>query len=118
MLWKYTERLSHINHLIKQKATGCPKEFAKKLGITERAWYKWRDSLVNDLGLPIDYCPIKQTYYYKEEGTFEMGFRRMSDDKKANISGGNIFSNFFTHCNFSSVSHFSFVSPHDIVGSY
>jgi hypothetical protein len=118
MLWKYTERLSHINYLIKQKATGCPKEFAKKLEITERAWYKWRDSLVNDLGLPIDYCPVKRTYFYKEDGTFEMGFRKLSDIQKSNISGGNIFLNFFSHCTFSSVSHFSFVSPHDIVGSY
>ncbi len=118
MLWKYTERLSQINYLIKQKATGCPKEFAQKLGITERAWYKWRDSLVNDLRLPIEYCPSKRTYFCNEEGTFEIGFRRMSDDKKANISGGNIISNFFTHCTFSSVSHLSFDSPYDIVGSY
>jgi hypothetical protein len=47
-----------------------------------------------------------------------MGFRRISDDKKANISGGNIFSNFFAYCTFSSVSHLSFASPYDIVGSY
>jgi hypothetical protein len=116
MLCKYTERLEHINYLIKQKATGCPKELAQKLGITERAWYKWRDLLVNDLGLPIEYCPIKRTYYYTEEGTFEIGFRRISYTQKSKISGGSIFLNFFTQCTFSSVSHFSFVSLHDIVG--
>ena len=118
MLCKYTERLLRINYLIKQKATGCPKEFAQKLGITERAWYKWRDSLINDLGLPIDYCPIKRTYFYTEEGTFEIGFKKLSDSQMAQISGGNIFSNFFSHCTISSVSHFRFVSPYDIVRGY
>ena len=118
MLWKYTERLNQINYLIKQKATGCPKEFAQKLGITERAWYKLRDSLIHDLELPIAYCPIKRSYYYTEEGSFEIGFKKLSENKKSNISGGNISSNFFAQCTFNSVAHFSFVSPYDIVRSY
>jgi hypothetical protein len=88
MLYKYTDRLKQINYHIKHKSTGCPAEFAKKLGITVRAWYKWRDTLINDLGLPIVYCPFKKTYYYKEEGTFEMGFRKIPDNGKFNINGG------------------------------
>jgi predicted DNA-binding transcriptional regulator YafY len=92
MFIKYAERLKQINYLIKQKATGCPKEFAKRLGITERAWYKLRDSLIHDLGLPIAYCHVKKTYYYTEDGSFEIGFRKIADETKTKISAGNIYS--------------------------
>ncbi len=72
MLFKLRQRLSYLNQLIKQRATGSPKELARKLGITERAWYKLRDELINDLNLPIDYCPHSRSYVYTEEGSFEI----------------------------------------------
>jgi predicted DNA-binding transcriptional regulator YafY len=92
MLIKYAERLKQINYHIKQHGTGTPKEFAKKLGITERSWYKLRDSLIHDLGLPIAYCHIKRTYYYTEDGSFEIGFRKITNDKKSKIAGGSLYS--------------------------
>lgn len=88
MLWKVHQRLVYLNQLIRQKATGSPRELAKKLGITERAWYKLRDELVNDLRLPIDYCPHSRSYVYTEEGSFEIGFRRMQPEKAAGLNGG------------------------------
>jgi hypothetical protein len=108
MLWKYTERLKHINQLIRTKATGCPKELAAKLGLTERAWYKLRDELINDLNLPISYCPIIRSYYYKEEGSFEIGFKKLTEDRTTDISGGNKYLKNYQHCTFSSVPYFSF----------
>jgi hypothetical protein len=86
MIWKMKQRLGHLNLLIKQKATGTPKQLAMKLGITERAWYKLRDSLINSL--PIDYCPHRQSYYYTEEGSFEMGFRRLPPNETEKLQGG------------------------------
>ena len=77
-----------MNRLIKQKSTGTPKELAKKLGITERAWYKFRDELVNDLNLPIDYCPYTRSYIYTEEGNFEIGFRKLPKEESVNLNGG------------------------------
>ena len=116
MNWKYTERLKQINFLIKNKATGSPKEMAKKLGLSERAWFKVRDMLIYDLGLPIAYCTTKKTYYYTEEGSFEIGFKRISKDKSNDINGGHKI--FFGHCTFSSVSAFSFESPFNIGRRY
>lgn len=98
MIWKYYQRLRYINQLIKTKATGTPKELAHKLGITERAWYKLRDELVNDLNLPIQYCPHNRSYVYTEAGSFEIGFKKLSDDQSANLNGGrNIFLRFLGH---------------------
>jgi hypothetical protein len=88
MLFKLRQRLSYLNQLIKQRATGSPKELARKLGITERAWYKLRDELINDLNLPIDYCPHSRSYVYTEEGSFEIGFKKILPDKAANLTGG------------------------------
>jgi hypothetical protein len=88
MLLKICQRLNYINYLIKQKATGSPKELAKKLGITERAWYKIRDELVNDLELPIEYCSYSQSYIYNKEGSFEIGFRPLKKDEIAGLNGG------------------------------
>jgi hypothetical protein len=88
MLFKLRQRLSYLNQLIKQRATGSPKELARKLGITERAWYKLRDELINDLNLPIDYCPHSRSYVYTEEGSFEIGFKKIPPDKAANLNGG------------------------------
>jgi len=88
MLLKICQRLTYIDKLIKQKATGTPKEFAEKLGVTERAWYKYRDELVNDLNLPINYCPFTRSYVYTEEGHFEIGFRKIPKEEAANLNGG------------------------------
>ena len=101
MLFKVHQRLTYLNHFIKQKATGSPKELSRKLGITERAWYKFRDELVNDLNLPIDYCPHSRSYVYTEEGSFEIGFKKLTPNKAANLNGGkSLVSNypFFSLC--------------------
>lgn len=80
--------MNYLNHLIKQRATGSPKELSRKLCITERAWYKLRDELINDLNLPIDYCPHSRSYIYTEEGSFEIGFKKILPNKAANLNGG------------------------------
>ena len=97
MLFKLRQRLSYLNQLIKQRATGSPKELARKLGITERAWYKLRDELVNDLNLPIDYCPHSRSYIYTEEGSFEIGFKKIPPDTAANLTGGKAVLATFIH---------------------
>jgi len=97
MLFKLRQRLSYLNQLIKQRATGSPKELARKLGITERAWYKLRDELANDLNLPIDYCPHSRSYIYTEEGSFEIGFKKLPPDKAANLTGGKAVLATFIH---------------------
>ncbi len=91
MILKLQQRFEYLNRLLKMRATGTPKELAFKLGITERAWYKLRDQLVNDLELPIAYCPHRRSYYYTEEGSLEFGFRKISNREKEQITGGFFF---------------------------
>jgi hypothetical protein len=90
MIHKLTQRLTYVNHLLKTKSTGTPKELAEKLGLSERGWYKFRDQLVNDLQLPIKYCNYRKTYYYTEEGTFVIGFRKMNTEQSSKVSGGGL----------------------------
>lgn len=86
--YELIERLKKIDQLILRKATGSPKELAKKLGISERAWYKLRDQLINDLDLPIKYCHYRRSYFYTEEGEFIIGFKRIDKKKSQQINGG------------------------------
>jgi hypothetical protein len=75
MLWKIQQRLHYLDHLLTLEATGTPSELAKKLQITERAWYKLGTELVHDLHTPIIYDPKKRCYKYREKGTLKMGFQ-------------------------------------------
>jgi hypothetical protein len=95
MIYKVQQRLTYLNKLIKLKATGTPKELAQKLGLTERAWYKMRDELVNDLELPLAYCPYSRSYVYTIEGSFEIGFKKLSLDKTAGLNGGRMPNSFY-----------------------
>ena len=76
MVQKLVNRFSYLDSLVRKRATGCPKELAQRLGITERAWYKIRDELVNDLNVPLAYDAYCRTYYYAEEGQLVFQFRK------------------------------------------
>ncbi|MGF7218329.1 hypothetical protein GGR92_004506 [Spirosoma lacussanchae] len=57
--------------------------------ITERAWHKIRDELVNDLNLPLAYDPVRKTYYYTEEGQLVFGFqRKLNNSDMEKLEGG------------------------------
>lgn len=88
-------KMDRLDALIRRKATGNPKELAEKLGISERAWYRLRDFLTNDLHVPLDYCAKRKTYYYQREGNLTLGWRPLRDDQTGKISGGNaiVYSN-------------------------
>ncbi len=86
MILKICQRLIYLDRLIKLKATGTPKELSQKLGVTERAWYKYRDELINGLNLPIVYCSFCRSYIYTEEGSFEIGFRKINDDENEDLN--------------------------------
>ena len=85
MIQKLVNRFSYLDSLIRKRATGCPKELAQRLGITERAWYKIRDELVNDLNMPLAYDPYCRTYYYAEEGQLVFHFQKRKDDDSEKV---------------------------------
>jgi predicted transcriptional regulator len=82
MLWKIQQRLHYLDSLLALQATGTPKELAKKLQITERAWYNLRDELVHDLHIPIIYDTKQRSYVYLEKGCLKMGFHRSVQTSK------------------------------------
>ncbi len=89
MIHKLLNRFSYLNALVQKRATGTPSELARKLGLSERGWYKLRDELVNDLGVPLAYDAHRQTYYYTHDGALVFQFRRKLDtDSMQQLEGG------------------------------
>lgn len=62
-LIKYTERLRHADRLIRLEATGSPRTFAKKLGISESYLYGFLDDM-KEMGLPLAYSKTRLSYVY------------------------------------------------------
>lgn len=62
-LLKYTERLRHADQLIRMEATGAPRVFAHKLGISESYLYGILDEM-KLMGLPLAYNKNRLSYVY------------------------------------------------------
>jgi predicted DNA-binding transcriptional regulator YafY len=73
MLKDYLDRLQTIDHLIRIKGTGTPKQLAQRLCISERTLYEIL-ALMKDKGAPIKYCKTRQSYYYQTDGEFAVKF--------------------------------------------
>ena len=79
-------RFEQINTLIRLKATGAPKVFAGKLGVSERSLKRIIQQL-RDAGFPIAYDHNRQTYFYEQEVKFL--FQLQIDGKEEfSIKGG------------------------------
>ena len=80
----FFNRLETVDYLIKSRRTGRPAVFARRLGISERTLYEFLD-LMKELGAPISYCKRTESYYYKEQGGFQIRFKRQ-DRPRLNLS--------------------------------
>ena len=102
MIQKLLNRFEYLNHLIRTQQTGTPAQLAENLGINQRAWYKIRDELINDLDVPIRYCAYRKTYYYEHDGDliFEFRQRKLPDSDLENLSGGCLLSISYNRINF------------------
>ena len=69
-------RLIRLDHLIALKSTGRPTNCAGKIGISERSLYDYL-RVLRDMGAPIKFSRERQSYYYTEEGRFNICFREM-----------------------------------------
>lgn len=65
-------QLKRMDQLIQLKATGCPSAFAKRMDISIATIYRYLRELKN-LDAPLQYCRVRQTYYYEEEN-YELKF--------------------------------------------
>lgn len=76
-LMKLSQRYQRIHDLIKRKATGNAKEFAKKMGISEATLYNCL-KFIKDQGVRLSYDDHRQTYFYEESPSirFFCGFEK------------------------------------------
>ena len=96
-IYKYFNRVQQLHTLLKRKATGTPRDLAKKLKLSERQTLEYVREL-KDLGIPIAFCKHEKTYYYEKEVIFNFEFRILSPDELQNLEGGRSFctQNFFS----------------------
>jgi predicted DNA-binding transcriptional regulator YafY len=69
----YLNLLLKLDLFIRQKATGVPREFARKMGISERSLYEYL-KVLKELGAPIKWSRIERSYYYSVDGQFFISF--------------------------------------------
>ena len=70
---QYLNLLLRLDQLIRQKGTGSPPVFARKMGISERSLYEYL-KVLKDLGAPIKWSRLEQSYYYSVQGKFFISF--------------------------------------------
>ena len=88
-LHKHLDRTRRIHQLIKFRRTGTPRSFADKLGISLSLLYRLLGEL-KDMGAPIHYCHIRQSYAYYEHVELKLGFfpRELKGNALRAVSGG------------------------------
>jgi len=62
---KFADRLSRLNQLIEEGATGTPEEVARKLGVSKRMLLYYIEYL-KDKGAEINYSRSTRTYVFKK----------------------------------------------------
>lgn len=70
---KQVERLQRMHRLIKFKRTGTPEEFARRMGISRANLFIFLKELRN-LGGPLQYNSVRQTYYYTQNVELQIGY--------------------------------------------
>lgn len=88
-LTRQIEILERIDQLIRLKATGRPKQLAKRLEVSEATVFRMIDTM-KEMNAPICYDLTRQSYIYTETTRFKCGFYMEELDAKAerNLSGG------------------------------
>ena len=73
MIEKCLNRILQMDQLIRQKATGTPRELASKIGLSERMIYEYLD-LMKQWGAEIRFCKEHQSYLYINNVKFKYGY--------------------------------------------
>jgi hypothetical protein len=79
-LKEYLKLFEKIDFYISIKSTGKPNDFARKLKISERSLYKYLNDM-KELGAPIEYSKLRNSYLYINTGNFHIGFLNKSNMK-------------------------------------
>jgi predicted DNA-binding transcriptional regulator YafY len=102
-------RLNRLIDLVRRKSTGCPKELANRLEVSERTVYNLIDCL-RDLGAPVQYDEQKRTYRFPEGTHVDLRIEVKEEEQSQVKGGSNLFLENFLHCNFFAEQPATFVS--------
>ncbi|WP_288368917.1 hypothetical protein [uncultured Roseivirga sp.] len=78
---KKIQKIERLHQLLKLKATGSPKQCARKLEISERQLY-YTIELMKELGAPIFFDLSLGSYCYEYETEWSYGFSRKPDQNQ------------------------------------
>lgn len=88
-LLQQIELIERIDQLIRLKATGTPKTFAKRLTISEASLYRLIDT-IKEMGAPVEFSVRYQSYIYSDAVNFMCGFflKELSYNEIKKVNGG------------------------------
>ncbi|WP_164731640.1 HTH domain-containing protein [Flagellimonas beolgyonensis] len=86
--------MERMDQLIRLKATGRPRQLAKRLNVSEATVFRMIETM-KEMNAPICYDLVRQSYVYTESTRFKCGFyvEDLDDVTEKNLSGGYSFSN-------------------------
>jgi hypothetical protein len=89
ILFKQIELLERLHKRINESSTGTPKEFAKRLCISEQYLYEIISEM-KDMGAPIEYSRKNNTYYYTKQFEIDIScsLKCISIKEQRNTSAG------------------------------
>lgn len=90
-LFRYLDRIKRIDALVRNKATGTPDEFAKKLGISKSMLMENLAELKKS-GLPLEYSTLHRSYIYCTD--YKLSFDNLLSNKESSSIRGGIVTNF------------------------
>lgn len=64
---RYIEKIRTLDFMIRRKATGNQKEFARKASLSRSMLNEYLKEM-KEMGFPIGYCRKRHTYFYEKEG--------------------------------------------------
>jgi len=80
--------------LIRLKATGRPKQLAKRLEVSEATVFRIIETM-KEMDAPVYYDLTRQSYIYTEKASFKCGFfvQELDEQEGRSLSGGRNFIN-------------------------
>ena len=89
LLIKQIAVLERVDQLVRLKATGRPKQLAKRLEVSEATVFRIIETM-KEMNAPIYYDLSRQSYMYSETTKFKIGFytEDLDDKTTQNLSGG------------------------------
>ncbi|MEI6275753.1 MAG: HTH domain-containing protein [Prolixibacteraceae bacterium] len=88
-LLQHIQLIERVDQLIRLRATGSPRNLARRLAISEASLYRLIETL-REMGAPIEFSVCYQSYVYSSEVKFICGFfqKELSNKEIQIINGG------------------------------